>query len=302
MFTSPSPHSPTNSYPVFTIQHPEKSKELDTLTESVRVKIPDIFSANISPQMGTLLGQLPAFESMISRDHRIFDLEIYQFLVSRGYEVSLWTNEEQWKYRDCVSQFIEVWKKLWAKIDNDVYVETEIVQWPKRWNKSYKFYQTFDEKSWKTCIEKLPKLYGSIARDLWKSQTGKISAKFPAYLGLYRERCDNLVIYCTDIHTLPKIQALVERWIQENQIPSRNRPFYRSSFWIDAPVNPGEDKTSFSDLCAKLSYDYAKKYDAAYLQKTGKKLTNKEFNILALGQACMMASSDPENIKAMTKR
>ena len=100
-----SPHTPTSSHPIFSIPHPENSPELDTLTDSVRVKIPDIFKENISPQMGTLIGQFPAFESFISRDHRLLNHEIYYFLVSRGYDVPQYTEKEKEDYKQCVAEF-----------------------------------------------------------------------------------------------------------------------------------------------------------------------------------------------------
>ncbi len=302
MLTSPSPHVPTWTHQIFSIEHPENSRELDTLTEWVRVKIPDIFKNNISPQMGTLLGKLPAFESLISRNHRLLDHEIYYFLVSRGYNVTQYIEREKQDYKECVGEFIRKWKVLWAKIDAEVFIETEIVEWAPRWNVTYKFYQTFSENSWKQYIDKLPELYSMIKSEFTGKCDERISAKFPGNVQLYKEKCDNLVIYCWKEEYLPKIQSIVEEWIRKHAISINNRPFYRSSFWVDAPPNPWEDKTSFSDLCTILSSRYAKQYNELYRRNNGKELSIRDYNILAVGQACMMAHSDPKTLWAKTKR
>lgn len=78
---------------------------------------------------------------------------------------------------------------------------------------------------------------------------------------MYEEKCDNLVIYCRDQRNLSKIQVIVERWIQQYHIPIKNRPFYRSAFGVDGKLSPGENKTSFSDLCANLAIKYANDCD-----------------------------------------
>lgn len=252
--------------------------------------------------MGTLLGQFPAFESFISRDHRLLNHEIYYFLVSRGYESLPYTIVEREEYKQCVAEFIQKWKALGAKIDAEVFIETEIVAGTPRWSTTYKYYQTLSEKSWKQYIDKLPELYGMIAREFDGKSDERISAKFPSNIQLFREKCDNLVIYCGKKEYLPKIQEIVEEWIRKYAIPTNNRPFYRSTFWVDAPPAPGEDKTSFSDLCTLLSIKYAKQYNEWHRQKTWKELSNREYNILALGQACMMAGSDSVDIPAKTKR
>ncbi len=300
MLTTPNPHS--KNYQVQSITSPERSPELDTLTEWIRVRIPDIFRENISPQMGTLLGQLPAFESLISRDHQLLSHELYYFLVSRGYESLPYTEKEREDYKQCVAKFVQKWNSLWAKINADVFIETEIVAGAPRWSTTYKYYQTFSEKSWKQCIDHLPELYGRIAREFSGKYNERISAKFPGNIQLFREKCDNLVIYCRNKENLPKIQAILDTWIHDYLIPSRNRPFYRSAFWVDAPPGPWEEKTSFSDLCAILWSKYAKQYNEWYRWKTWKELSNREYNILALGQACEMTKSDPHDIPAKTKR
>jgi hypothetical protein len=294
MLTSSSSHSSTvSTRPIFSITNPEKSRELDTLTEWVRVKIPEIFKNIISPQMGTLLGLLPAFESLVSRNHRILSHEIYYFLVSRGYTVSQYTEREKQDYKECIAEFIRKWKARWDKIDAEVFVETEIVGWASRWNVTYKFYQTISENSWKRYIDKLPELYSMIKSEFTGKCNERISAKFPGNVQLYKEKCDNLVIYCWKEAYLPKIQSIVEEWIRKYTIPTNNRPFYRSSFWEDKPPAPGEDKTSFSDLCAIQAIKFAKWYNH---------LSTRDYNILALGQACMYASNDPKTLWAMTKR
>ena len=292
----------TDNHPKISITSPEKSPELDHLTETVQAKIPDIFKANISSQMGELLWRLPAFESLISRNHRIFGVEIYHFLTSRWYETKTTSKNEQQKYREKVTEFIKRWESLGAHIDTDVFVETEIVSWAPRWNTTFKYYQTFTESAWNQYIDKLPELYGMIAREFGDNSGERISAKFPAFLSGYMEKCDNLVIYCRNQDNLPRIQKMVEQWILRYSLPAVNRPFYRSAFWIDTAPAHWQDKTSFSDLCAILSIEYAKKYESWYKKQTGKTLTEREYNILVLGQACMMASSEPKELKAVTKR
>ena len=101
-----------------------------------------------------------------------------------------------------------------------------------------------------------------IAREFATEKGERISAKFPRYLTMYEEKCDNLVIYCRDESNLPKIQDIVEQWIRKYTIPAINRPFYRSAFGIDGKIDIKDDKSSFSDLCAKLAIQYANDCDA----------------------------------------
>ena len=96
----------SSNHPTFSICSPENSPEIQELSDATRVKIPDIFRKNISPQMAELLGRLPIFEELISRKHRIFSQQIYYFITSRGYEVPRSTSDARIQYDEAVGDFI----------------------------------------------------------------------------------------------------------------------------------------------------------------------------------------------------
>ncbi len=110
------------------------------------------------------------------------------------------------------------------------------------------------------------------------------------------------MIYCRNQENLQKIQNIVEEWIREYSIPAINRPFYRSTFGVDTPFVRDGEKLSFSEFCSTSAHEYAKKFNEWHMKQYGKELSNREYNILALGQTCMLASDDSKMISVKTKR
>ncbi len=103
------PQSLSNSLnpQVFTVTSPEKSPELGELSDGMKVKIPEIFKDNISPQMQEFLSRFPLFEYEISKKRRLFQIELYQFITSRGYQISLLNIDQAEQYKEVVKRFIE---------------------------------------------------------------------------------------------------------------------------------------------------------------------------------------------------